>query len=205
MFTPTSCNHAMPCHWSLLAVLPQCWIKLPQQSSTEKRHHVFHSHSKPCKIIQNHSSYHRSTHGHSKPSETARSCPSIKYLPKQSVKHTRKTTVSAQWPKQVAQVHQHDNLQKSVHLNRGFGMLRIASDGFGLLTLCKMDRTWKNIMEHWNTMERQHQKKGANTSPIAQPWVMSGVCGILLIPLRYPLWWWLVSILQWCIPGFTIL
>ena len=47
-----------PCHWSLLAVLPQCWIKLPQQSSTEKRHHVFHSHSKPCKIIQNHSSYH---------------------------------------------------------------------------------------------------------------------------------------------------
>ena len=131
----------MPCHWSLLAVLPQCWIKLPQQSSTEKRHHVFHSHSKPCKIIQNHSSYHRSTHGHSKPSETARSCPSIKYLPKQSVKHTRKTTVSAQWPKQVAQVHQHDNLQKSVHLNRGFGMLRIASDGFGLLTLCKMDRT----------------------------------------------------------------
>ena len=58
MFTPTSCNHAMPCHWSLLAVLPQCWIKLPQQSSTEKRHHVFHSHSKPCKIIQNHSSYH---------------------------------------------------------------------------------------------------------------------------------------------------
>ena len=141
MFTPTSCNHAMPCHWSLLAVLPQCWIKLPQQSSTEKRHHVFDSHSKPCKIIQNHSSYHRSTHGHSKPSETARSCPSIKYLPKQSVKHTRKTTVSAQWPKQVAQVHQHDNLQKSVHLNRGFGMLRIASDGFGLLTLCKMDRT----------------------------------------------------------------